>query len=562
MVRRALEVVYKEILGLHQAAYVLALFTVGSQVLALVRDRLLAHEFGAGIELDLYYAAFRIPDLLYVLFASTLSVYVLIPFVSERVTAGGAKRAQAFLSQIYSTFLILYTLLALILAVFAPQVVALMFPGFSEHTAELTLLMRILLLQPLFLGISSLFGVITQLGHRFVLYALSPLLYNAGIILGILVLYPLFGLPGIAFGVVLGAVGHVAIQVPFIVKSELTPHLVFRVEWSNIKSVLMTSAPRALTLSLHQIVLLGLVGFASVMAEGSVSVFQFGLNLQSVPLAIIGVSYSVASFPVLVQLYSGEKFEAFGKYLLTALRHIIFWSLPFLALIVVVRAQFVRVVLGTGAFDWDDTRLTAAVLALFAVSLLAQGINLLVVRALYAVGKTRLPFILTLISSIGIFLFALVFYELFVSVPSFRHGLESVMRVTDVPGTEVLVLALAYSSALLIHAFVMVAISARFLHFSGRALLGDLARGLFAAIVAGATAYAILNLFVEGVRTEKLLGVFLQGLIATSTGLFGAILAYYVVGSRELREVYKALHRRVFKTSDITPPQDEDHLAV
>jgi len=130
------------------------------------------------------------------------------------------------------------------------------------------------------------------------------------------------------------------------------------------------------------------------MAVGSVSVLQFAFNLQSVPLAIIGVSYSVAAFPTLAELLAKQKQLDFNLYVLTAIRHIIFWSLPIVALVIVLRAQIVRVLLGSGSFDWDDTRLTAAVLAVFVVTLTMQAILLLLTRALYAGGRTMLPLIL------------------------------------------------------------------------------------------------------------------------------------------------------------------------
>jgi len=562
MVRKAIGIVYREVRGLHQAAYVVALFTVGSQLLALVRDRLLAHQFGAGIELDLYYAAFRVPDLLYVLFASTLSVYVLIPFVSERLGRGSDERAQRFLSQIFSLFLVIYAVLALIIALCAPQIVTLLFPGFAEHTDTLVLLMRVLLLQPLFLGISSIFGVITQLGHRFVLYALSPLLYNIGIIFGITVLYPYFGLVGIAAGVVLGAVGHVGIQLPFVQKSSVMPRGTLSFVWSDMRRVCTTSVPRALTLSLHQIVLLVLVGVASVMTAGSVSVFQFGFNLQSVPLAVIGVSYSVAAFPTLAKLFAEGKREVFTTYLVTALRHVMFWSLPIVAVLVVVRAQFVRVVLGSGAFDWNDTRLTAAVFALFIISLLAQGFNLLLVRAFYASGNTRVPFFVTLASSAGILACSLFLYEWFQGSVAFRTALESTMRVSGVPGTEILVLALGYTLVLLVHGIVLTVIASRLLPFSLKALVTHFVRALFAAFVAGFVAYSALNFFTaSGLRSETFLATLTHGVVAALAGLAGAVLTYYALGSEELREVWRALRKRLFKT-EVIAPQDEDHLAV
>jgi putative peptidoglycan lipid II flippase len=197
MVTRVLNLFYREVRGLHQAAYVLALFALASQILAIVRDRLLAHQFGAGPELDMYYAAFRIPDLLYVLFASVLSVYVLLPFVSRARTVNDAA-GRDILSQMVTFFVLCYGVIALVAGVTAPVLIAWLFPGFtSEAVVQVTLLMRILLIQPFLLGLSSLLGVVTQIQHRFVIYALSPVLYNVGIIIGAVFLYPRYGLPGL-----------------------------------------------------------------------------------------------------------------------------------------------------------------------------------------------------------------------------------------------------------------------------------------------------------------------------------------------------------------------------
>lgn len=560
MVKRMFTAVYKEVRGLHQAAYVLAVFTFGSQLLALVRDRLLAHQFGAGIELDLYYSAFRIPDLLYVLFASTLSVYVLIPFVAARMEAGGASRAREFLSQMFSLFVYVYVLLAALVLFFAPSIVAILFPGFGEYQDMLVLLVRVLMLQPLLLGISSLYGVITQYNHRFILYALSPLVYNLGIIVGLLFMYPFIGIAGLVWGVVLGALTHLLIQLPFILKSPLTPTFVWP-KLAEVREVFRVSVPRAVTLSLHQLLLLGLIGIASVMATGSVAVFQFAFNLQSVPLAIIGVSYSVAAFPILAQLYAEKKFEAFSSNIIVALRHIIFWSMPVIALLVVIRAQFVRVILGSGAFDWDDTRLTAAILALFAISLTAQAIHLLIVRALYAAGNTRLPFYTTLFSSVLALVSAGGFYVAFILMPAFRHFLEALLRLEGVVGTEVIVLPLGYSFALIVHVVVLLFLSRKPLHTSLRAIGAHIAEALTASFAGGAIAYLALNLVVDGIETSTLMGIFLQGLFAGVMGVLATGLVYYLLRSQELFEVYRALHKRIRRT-DVVAPQSEDHLSV
>lgn len=562
MVRRVFRMVYQEIRGLHQAAYILAFFAFGSQILALVRDRLLAHQFGAGIELDIYYAAFRIPDFLFVLFASSLSVYVLIPFVTERESDGVDGSSRALLSQVFSLFLIVYVVLGSCVSIAAPTLASFLFPGFTgaEHT-ELVLVMRILLIQPLLLGLSSLFGVATQIGQRFMLYALSPLLYNLGIIFGIVMLYPAFGVSGLAYGVILGAFAHMAVQIPFVRRSTFSPRLTFSFDPRLLFSVFRTSIPRALTLSLHQIVFIAFVGIASVMVVGSVSIFQFAYNLQSVPLAIIGVSYSVAAFPTLARLFSRGEHREFIEHVATALRHLFFWSLPAMALIVVIRAQLVRVILGSGSFDWEDTRLTAAALALFSLSLIAQSINLLIIRAFYAGGNTRTPFAVTLFSSVSALILAIGFYIVFLTHPYFASVVESLMRVEGVPGTEVLMLPLGYSIALVMHAMILLTLFVREHNMPLSMISAPFARACGAAAAAGSASYFALNILVVGIRTDTFLGIFLQGFIAGMTGLFAAVVLLYIVRSPELLEVSKALRRRFYKT-DVLAPQKTDDLAV
>lgn len=555
MVRKVINLIYKEVRGLHQAAYVLAFFAFGSQLLALVRDRMLAHQFGAGVELDVYYAAFRIPDLLYVLFASTLSVYVLLPFVVSRVNNNNTDKAKLLLGQIFSLFLLFYTLLATIVWIAAPYIVPILFPGMVENTTEIVSILRILLLQPLFLGISSLFGVITQIGHRFVLYAISPLLYNIGIIAGIVFLYPYFGLSGLAYGVVLGAIGHMLIQLPLVKNSSLSFWFETTFNWKLIFEVVKVSTPRALTLTMNQIVLLVLVGIASVMTVGSVAVFQFAFNLQSVPLAIIGASYSIAAFPLLSDLYTRNKMTLFRLHVNTALRHIIFWSIPIIGLIVVLRAQIVRVVLGSGAFDWGDTRLTAAVLALFAISLFAQAINLLIIRVFYAGGFTKIPFFVTLFGSIFAIVFTFVLYNSYITYSTAQILIDNLMRISHVPGSEVLTIAFGYSVAIILQTIVLTILAVRKFKLSMNWLLANIFRSVLASVVGGLFAYTALNLITALINKELFIGIFLQGLMGGIAGVVGIVLTYYITNSPELLEVYKSLKTRIQKTSAITDKQ-------
>lgn len=544
MVRRVLKFVYSEVQGLHQAAYILAGLTLGSQVLALLRDRLLTHTFGAGSELDLYFAAFRIPDLLFVFFASALSVYVLIPFIAERSVSGSFEKARALLSQVFTLFCFVYMIAALCIALALPLLVPYIFPGFSDAAGELTLLTRILLIQPFLLGLSGIFAVVSQLQHRFVLYAISPLLYNIGIIAGILFLYPILGLQGVVLGVVLGAGMHMFVQLPYVRDSGLLPTFVRSLDWVAIRSILVTSFPRALTLSAQQIVLLVLVSLASLMTVGSVAALQLAFNLQSVPLAIIGVSYSVAAFPTLAKLYAEGERTAFTEYLAAGIRHILFWSVPLLALLIVVRAQFVRTILGTGAFDWDDTRLVAAALALFVVSLFAQSIYLLFTRAFYAVGNTQVPLISAALSAVVTISSAYGLFALIRTYPDMYIVFEQLLRVERVAGAEMLVLPLAYTIGMFFAAAVLFIAGYRAFTLPLRKIGISAARALAASCVGGTVAYAVLAAIATIGERVTVLQVLTQGAIASILGMVAVIGVYAILGSPELSQIGRALHRR------------------
>src|SRR3989344_1649131 len=285
--------------GLHQVAIVLASSAVCSQVLALVRDRIFATLFGTGRVLDIYYAAFKIPDLLFATVGSLASIAILIPFFM-RERAKSDQAAREMLDSVFSFFNLVVVLSALILFFLLPVLAHFVAPGFDATEIETLIWMsRILLLSPIFLGISGLFSGITQSFNKFFAYALSPIFYNLGIIFGALFLYKYLGNYGLAWGVVLGALGHALVQWPVVVGSGFRPRLSIRIRWPLIREMLLTSIPRTLTLSVYQIAIVIITSLGSILSVGSIAVFNFAFNLQSVPLAVIGVSYSLAAFPTL-----------------------------------------------------------------------------------------------------------------------------------------------------------------------------------------------------------------------------------------------------------------------
>lgn len=553
MVKRAFQFISQETSGLHQAAYLLGFFAILSQVLGLLRDRLLAASFGAGQTLDLYYAGFRIPDFIFITVGSMVSVSVLIPFLVERMKSG-PEEGRRFIGHIFTFFFSLIVLVSALAFFLIPRLTAFIFPGFTGADLEqVVALSRILLLSPILLGLSNIFGTFTQTYRRFFLYALSPILYNLGIIAGILWLYPLWGLSGLAYGVIFGALLHLVIQLPFVISQGLFPKISWRFNFPEIRQVLLVSIPRTLTLGSDNISVIFLLSFASLMTAGSIAVFNFSYNLQGVLLSVVGVSYSLAAFPILIKLFSEGKTREFAEQTILSARHIIFWSIPIATLFIVLRAQIVRTILGAGEFNWYGTRLVAAALAIFAVSVVCQNLTLLFVRAYYATGKTLKPFVAKLINAVTTVVLGFGFMLLYERSPEFKHLLESVLRVEDVPGTIILTLPLGWAVGEILNTIALWLVFERdFRHFS-KPVLKTLGEVLAASFVLGAASFLGLNLFDTLFNLETSSGIFLQGFLAGSLGILAAIIVFLLLGNKEILAAWGTFKSKISKAKVFLP---------
>ena len=554
MVKRFFSLLNKEVSGLHQAAYLLGFFAICSQVLALIRDRILAAEFGADNILDLYYSAFRIPDILFVTIASIVSISVLIPFLIERFEKGDTE-AKEFIDTVFSFFFCFMMVSGIVAYITAPYFMKLLFPDFANLSSfsELVKLTRVLLLSPVFLGFSNLLASITQVHRRFFIYATSPVVYNLGIIIGIVFLYPYFGLTGLGWGVVFGAFLHFFIQIPFIVSRKMLPSLRFPIKLSSIKKIIYASLPRTITVSSNEIAELFLISFASFFTAGSISIFNFSFNLQSVPFSIIGVSYSLAAFPTLTRLFSGGEHNKFLEHMKDSARHIIFWSIPISVMFIVLRAQIVRTILGAGKFNWDDTRLTAAALAIFTVSLIAQNLVALFVRSYYSRGETKTPLVMNILSALFIIFGSFYLSHLFQSSFFFRDFTESILKVSGIPGTVVLMLPLGYSIGVFINLIIhWVGFGYHFKSFSSPVL-----RVLFevsgASVIMGFILHKCLNIFDGVFNINTLPGIFFQGFFSGIIGIVSAIIVLYLLKNKELEEVWSTLHKKIWKAKIVIP---------
>ena len=382
---------------------IVAAASVASRLLGIFRDRILAGEFGAGDTLDIYYAAFRIPDLVYnllvlgALSAGFIPIFTALcqrqPLLKKIFHRGEACQEESWYvaNAVVNLLGALLIIVSAIFIFFAPELTRLITPGFSGEKQELTIaLTRIMFLSPFFLALSSVFGGILQSFKRFFVYSLAPIMYNIGIIIGALYFVPIWGVYGLAYGVVLGAFFHFLIQIPATFALGYRYYPVFNWRDEHVRQIITMMVPRTLSLAINQINLVVVTVIASLLAAGSLAVFNLANNLQSFPVGIFGISFAVAAFPTLAGLANNQ--AALVKNFSKVLRQIIFFILPATVFILTLRVQIIRLILGSGQFDWEDTILTMDTLTLFSLSLFAQAALPLLTRMFYARKNSLTPF--------------------------------------------------------------------------------------------------------------------------------------------------------------------------
>ena len=237
------KIFHADLENIHHAALWLGFFGISADILGLFRDRFLAGMFGASRSLDIYYAAFRVPDFIYTFMLLFTASTAIIPIFLKKF---GEKKewSEELLGSAVLSFSLAVFVLSATAFIFMSQIVKFSLPGFlDKDLAQTAFLARIMLLSPIFLGLSNIFSSVTQAFRRFFVYGLAPVFYNVGVILGITVFYRFMGLAGLAWGVVLGAFLHMAIQIPSLKNLSITPKL--KRLWSaDLKRVAWLSLPR------------------------------------------------------------------------------------------------------------------------------------------------------------------------------------------------------------------------------------------------------------------------------------------------------------------------------
>ena len=556
MVSKILKFLNRESSGVNEAALLLGLFTFLSQIFGLVRDRLLASYLGVGPSLDLYYAAFKIPDFLYVSVATLAAITVMLPYLSSRYGSGdedSVKKTKIFFNQVFTVLFGFLGILSLVLFIVMPLLAHAIAPGFSgSEYVKLVMMSRVMLLQPIIVGLSNLFSSVTQMFRKFFVAALSPVMYNLGIIIGVIFFLPLFGTMGLAYGVVLGAVLHLAIQIPILGFHGFIPRFVRNISWSDIKSVVLVSVPRTIGLSVSSFTAVILTSLASTLATGSIAIFNLTNNMLNIPIGIIGISYSVASFPTLVKLFQSNERAKFADHIVEATRKIILLAAPITVLFIVLRAQIIRVILGAHSFSWNDTRIAAACLALFVIGMVCEALVYLLVRGYYAIGNTKTPLLWNFIGEIFTIVLAIVFVWMFRTIPAFGNMFVTVLRLQGVPNLEILALPFAFSLGNILNFFTLWYVFVRdFPDAKTAPVWKTIFEATTASLALGLASYATLQLTALIFNQQTFWGIFMQGTVSAIAGIIVAVIVLRIMGNRDILDIWHAMKRKFWKSNVI-----------
>lgn len=319
---------------------IISIFTIISQLLGVLRDKLLISIVGVGITLDIYNAAFKIPDLLIAILVSFVGLTVVVPFLTSSII----KNNKLELEKKFTTLFVFFNTIIFILSVTVMFTLDLflhkLFPSFdTQSLTTLSAATKLMLIQPILIGVSNLLACLAQTYKNFIYYAIAPVFYNLGIIFGIVFLYGKYNLMGLVYGVLLGASMHIFINSIFIWRNRIDMNLSY-FDYKYIRDILPVAGWRSIafiTLSLKQF---SVTIVAGLLGAGIITVWTFALNLINMCVQFFATSFAIASFPSLSEHYEKGEINILEKTIKRNVKEIFLYSLLF-SVIMFFIARFV-----------------------------------------------------------------------------------------------------------------------------------------------------------------------------------------------------------------------------
>lgn len=376
--------------------------TLLSRILGVVRDIVLSNQFGTSDQYGAYTAAFRIPDTLYLLIIGGALGSSLIPVFSRFLGQGDQANAWRLANTVVNYSMVVLTISTVLAWIFAPFIVStLLAPNFPEDTKNLTIeLTRLLLIQPLFMGLGGIALALLNGSENFVWPALAPLVYNFSIIAGALFLAGPFGIHGVAFGVIFGALLYLIVQLPALFRLGFYWRPTLDRDTPGAGQVLKALGPRLLGQAAFQANFFIATNLGSRLDQGPerVSAFTYAYQLFMLPHGVFAISLATVAFPAMARFLGENNLTGMKQAMMGSLRQVLFLTLPAALGLGILARPIVTTLYESGKFTSESTNLVSITVLCFSFGLVSYGMVEILTRGFYALHDTKTPVIIALVT--------------------------------------------------------------------------------------------------------------------------------------------------------------------
>lgn len=393
-INKTKQIIFAQQGGIFSSALIISGMIVISGIFGFLRYRILAGYFTKE-ELDIFFAAFRLPDLIFeILITGALTSSFIPVFIKYQKNK---EELEQHISSIFNLLLIILVMIVIVLYFSMDSLIPLITPGFKgEKLMQVILYSKILLISQLpFLVAGNFLTGIAQAHKTFLITSVAPILYNLSVIVGTLLFAGQFHLLAPILGVSVGAVLFFLIQIPIIITFEINYRLTIKIT-NGVKEFFKMIGPRILTVIITQIDATIDLSLTSLLGSGSYTIFYFAQHLQLLPVSVIGVAFGQASLPYLSDMVEQGKQDELKKIIIESLLNLFFFTVPIMVFFVFARTPLIRVFFGGEKFDWDATVQTAYTLSYFALSMPFHAVYYFLTRCFYALFDSKTPFIVSL----------------------------------------------------------------------------------------------------------------------------------------------------------------------
>ncbi len=520
-----------------------------AKLISLLQTLIIAQAFGVGRDLDAYVAANRIPELIVILISGGALTHAFIPVFSGFLAKGKVEAAWKLSSHLINIIFTLALIISAVVFVSAPWLVGnVVAPGFDAATANNTIdMMRILLLSTIIFAVSGIFSGILNSHQHFLLPALAPIMFDIGILFGVIFLLPGFGVHGIAIGAVLGAALHFGIQVPGLIRYKMRWRLELGLRDPQLWRVIRLMLPRIGGLGVFSLNFLVMNNIASRLGVGSVSALDWGWRLMQIPQTLIGTAMGIVIFPTLAALSEMNDLEGKRSAMTGALRFILISSIPAAIGLIVLGRPLISL-LERGAFDASASALVYSTLTMFTLGLIVHSTLEVIARSFYADKDTLTPLFAALGGALINFVFAFILSDVeSVSANSLLNSVARTMPSLSIQPEvgSVSGLALANSLGVMFEVLsLLYVLRRRWRGIHEDTLSICLIKTLAASLVMAGAIVAADALWESLVHSRGLTFTIARLAIESVIGLAAFVLAALLLKMRELSELWQIVMRR------------------